>query len=162
MGRTRSQAGKLAHRKGGAFERLIAEKFNEAGVTATRAWWQSLARGTKVPDVQVDGLWLELHHGATPPLEKLEQAEAYVNRLWGVRNAGAPVPVAVTRKTGAKGIQALLRASGWASLLGLPRPPRTIADIPLSMDLRDFLTVIRLRQDLARQVQSTLEAGPET
>ena len=109
--KTRAQLGLRSKNKGRVFERLVVKKLAEAGIDSARGYWQSMGGGT-VPDVMVDGLWIECGHGkAMEPRVKLEQAEAYV------ATCKLPVvPVAITSRN-REDIKVTMRAKGLFKLL---------------------------------------------
>lgn len=135
--RTRKQSGALAKRKGKVFERDIAKVFTDAGITARRGWWQSMG-GALVPDVMVDGLWLELGHGkAMDPKVKLEQAIGYV------RTRGLPViPVAVTKRDRMEPV-VTLRAHDFSAMLHGQSPYEDALGFLVHMDLDGFILLYK-------------------
>lgn len=141
----RQRIGRLSKRKGGTFERLIVNKLKDAGVMSERGWWQShagggLPGGARVPDVLLDGFWLELGHGATMnPIVKLCQAENYVKlRTWPAKR---PVAVSITRQNRSPivvcmRLESLVTVSCGAEAI-------LAQSIPVYLDWDDFLLVLK-------------------
>lgn len=135
--RTAKQNGVLSKRKGKVFERDITKTFTEAGVKARRGWWQSMG-GALVPDVMVDGLWLELGHGKTmDPKVKLEQAIGYV------RTRGLPViPVAITKRDHMDPV-VTLRAHDFSAMLHGESPYEDVLGFLVHLDLDAFILLYK-------------------
>lgn len=141
----RQRIGRLSKNKGKVFERLIVNKLKEAGIEAERGWWQAHAGpgipgGARIPDVILDGFWLELGHGATMnPIVKLRQAEEYVKlRTWPDKR---PVAVSITKQNRSPivicmRLESLVRVSCGAEAI-------LAESIPVYLDWDDFMLVLK-------------------
>ena len=146
--KTRSQLGSRSKTKGKVFERLVTRKLREAGIEANRGYWQSLGGGT-VPDVMVEGLWIECGHGkAMEPRVKLEQAEGYV------ATCKLPVvPVAITRRN-REDIKVTMRVGGLLTLLDGHVMGILAAKLMVTMPWEHFVGVLLDRRTEAKESAS--------
>lgn len=141
----RVRIGKLSRNKGKVFERLIVNKLKEAGIHAERGWAQShcaggIPGGARIPDVILDGFWLECGHGQTMnPIVKLRQAEEYVKlRTWPDKR---PVPVSITKRNHGD-ITVCLRLEHLV-LLSCKAVAVMTESIPVYLDWDDFILVLK-------------------
>lgn len=141
----RQRIGRLSKNKGRVFERLIVNKLREAGIQAERGWWQAhsgpgIPGGARVPDVVLEGFWLELGHGATMnPIVKLKQAEEYVKlRTWPAKR---PVPVSITRQNRSD-ITVCLRLEHLV-LLSCKAQAVMTESLPVYLDWDGFIAVLK-------------------
>lgn len=87
----------MQRRKGATFERELARYLTENGVEARRGIGQARS-ASEVPDVEVDGYWIEAKRQIKPniraALEQADKAAAEAHPVGGI------VPVAVCRSNG--------------------------------------------------------------
>lgn len=151
----RVAAGKRSKSKGKCFERLLVKKLKEAGFAeAKRGWWQSgetaKFRGPKpsVPDIFLDGFWLEAGHGAKmDDYKKLDQAL----RDFPGRDSGL-IPVAITRRDRERVIRVTLASFDLEELVARSRgekrhgwrsPPGSVQPIfRVSLRFEEFCTLL--------------------
>lgn len=141
----RQRLGRLSKNKGRVFERLIVNKFKDAGIHTERGWWQAhsgpgLPGGARVPDVILEGFWLELGHGKTmDPVVKLRQAEEYVKlKTWPDKR---PVPVSITRRDGRE-ITVCMRLEDLVRLSCNAQAVMT-KSLPVYMDWESFIDILK-------------------
>lgn len=146
--KTRAQLGRRSKMKGKEFERLVVRKLAEAGIPSERGWWQSMGGGT-VPDVMVEGLWIECGHGKVmEPRVKLEQAEGYV------ATCKLPVvPVAITRRN-REDIKVTMRVGGLLTLLDGHVMGILAAKLMVTMPWEHFVGVLLDRRTEAKESAS--------
>jgi len=144
--RTRAGVGRLSKRKGKEFEQELAQLIRAAGIDTKRGWWQSRG-GSEVPDLIVDGFWLEASTGATvSPEKKLQQAIDQSTQWVRNRNLNtAPFPVAVTRKKGSRTILATVRFGDLSEAISGARL-RGSSDLPVSFNFDALIGIIKERQ----------------
>lgn len=139
----RVRAGRRSKRKGKEFEREIVAKLRAVGGTAERGYWQSRG-GDETPDVVVDGFWVEASSGAdVSPTEKLYQAIAQGQEWADEHEVSPPLPVAVTRKKGARTIVATMRLKDLWHVIETNLPGGNF--FPVSFDFDFFMEIIRAK-----------------
>lgn len=159
----RVSAGKKSKRKGRSFEQLIVKKLKDAGFAeAKRGWWQSgefaryagqKQKGAKprVPDVMLDGFWLELGSGESmDTYKKLDQAllDCPPAEDWKT----STIPVSIVRKKGQRIIYCTMLLVDFERLLARIRDVTPYAyrgrddlqfQIRVSMRFEDFIELVK-------------------
>ena len=167
MSRTRKQSGKLSRNKGKEFERWLAAQLRaELGEPAvesagdvrdSRVRRGEQGHGAVHADVYVVDLpfWFECQHAARPDAEaKLLQARADVERS-GRRH----VPVAVVRRSGARGRRQVEAAMFLSDLIGqvgfvVPQPTtemQLLGQSVVTFDFRVLLSIVRRAEGARRR-----------
>ena len=145
MARNRVQAGRLARRKGKEFEREIVRRLIDAGIDTKRGWWQAKS-GADVPDVLVDGFWLEASTGGSvDPEGKLKQALAQTVTWAKMQGRDEfPYPVAITRQRSSRTIVVTMYLCDLCTVL--TNEPWNAAEIPVSFRFDTLVDLIKRRQ----------------
>lgn len=126
--------GKASRDKGARFEREVASDLRDAGVPALRGIGQSRSAG-EVPDVDVEGWWIECKSRKSPPsLEAtLRQAEDASQR--------SRLCLAIVKTTG-KGIRCGIRLSDFCEALAIPGVEPPIDQWIVGLSYADALSLV--------------------